>query len=108
MIIQYLLSFGLLLVLGYVWLQREKSRVIALIVYPIIGAGLYLVWFPGHANALAAFVGVGRGADLIFYCWVVLSLLLAFNIRMKFRRLEREITKVARHVAIANARMPGK
>ena len=38
-------------------------------------AGLYFVWVPAHATALAAFAGIGRGVDLILYIWVVISLL---------------------------------
>lgn len=95
------------LVLLYVVLQRDKSRFVVLAQYAIVVGGLYFIWFPEHADIIAHYVGVGRGTDLIIYCWIVITILLAVNARAKMRRLEREITVLTRSVAIAGARKHG-
>ena len=62
--------------------------------------GLYFVWFPAHATLLAEAVGVGRGVDLIIYVWVVISLLIVFNLHLKLRSQMELITGLAREIAI--------
>ena len=62
--------------------------------------GLYFVWFPTHATFLAEAVGVGRGVDLIIYVWVVISLLVVFNLHLKLRSQMELITGLAREIAI--------
>lgn len=65
--------------------------------------GAYIVWLPDHATYLANLVGVGRGADLVLYVWVLIScailLLLYLNLREQFHL----ITTLARRMALAEA-----
>ena len=49
---------------------------------------------------LADLVGVGRGADLILYLWVLISLLILFNLHLKLRSQMELITELAREVAL--------
>src|SRR5262249_34052198 len=66
-------------------------------------AGLYFVWVPGHATALAEFAGIGRGVDLIIYTWVVISLLVLLNLHLKLRSQTEAMTGLARAFAIDEA-----
>jgi len=70
-------------------------------------AGLYFVWMPAHATALAAMVGIGRGSDLILYTWVVISLLMMLNLHIKLRVQMDMITRLARNTAIEHAKAAG-
>jgi hypothetical protein len=70
-------------------------------------AGLYFVWLPAHATQLAAFVGIGRGVDLILYVWVAISLIVVVNLHLKLRAQMECITALARSVAITQARSGG-
>jgi hypothetical protein len=69
----------------------------------IAAAGLYFVWLPSHATALAAWAGIGRGVDLILYSWVAFSLVALFNLHLKIRAQMELITALARAMALANA-----
>jgi hypothetical protein len=99
MIIQLFLSLGLVLILMYGVSQRRVSRLshgMAL----LSAVGLYFVWFPAHTTALANLVGVGRGADLLLYCYIVLSLLLITTLHLRQRRQLELITELARYLAL--------
>jgi hypothetical protein len=80
MIIQVLLTLGLVLLTPYVYAQRTTSHFIPVVMTSIGVVGLYFVWLADHANDLAQFVGVGRGADLVLYCSIVISLIAALNL----------------------------
>ena len=104
MIAQLLLTALLALVLVYAWSAHRTVPIIGPLASGAALAGLYFVWVPEHATALAAFVGIGRGSDLIVYTWVVISLLIMLNLHLKLRLQLDMITRLARAVAIDRAR----
>jgi len=55
---------------------------------------------PSITIAVAHFLGIGRGADLVFYCAILGMLIALFVIYLRFKRLEREITTIVRHLAL--------
>jgi hypothetical protein len=58
---------------------------------------------PSLTVTVARFLGIGRGADLVFYCAILGMLIALFLIYVRFKRLEREITTIVRHLAIRDA-----
>ena len=106
MIIQVLLTLGLVVLIAYAYAQRAKSRVIPFAITTVGLVGLYFVWRPGDANDLAHLVGVGRGADLVLYCWIVISLIVALNLHIVARSNLRLITELVRHIALSEPRYP--
>jgi hypothetical protein len=107
MIIQVLLTLGLVALIAWAYAQRARSRVIPVAMTTIGVVGLYFVWLPDHANDLAHLVGVGRGADLVLYCWILISLIVALNLHIVARSNLRLITELARHIALSEPRLPG-
>ncbi|MGA8033086.1 MAG: DUF2304 domain-containing protein [Casimicrobiaceae bacterium] len=103
MIIQVLLISGLALCLVYAFLQRRKSRLVSSSLATVSLAGIYFVLEPDRANELAHLAGVGRGADLVFYCWVVISLVVSVNLQFKIMALRGDITELARALALQEA-----
>ena len=83
MITQAVLSLLLSGIVIYAWAERRRSPLVGLLSMFAALAGMYLVWIPAHATALAETAGVGRGVDLILYIWVVISLLLFLNLHLK-------------------------
>ncbi|QQR91590.1 MAG: DUF2304 domain-containing protein [Myxococcales bacterium] len=81
-------------------------------------AGVWLLWFmlfvatfiailmPNMTADIARFVGIGRGTDLVLYSFVVASLIAFFLIFVRMRRVDREITKLVRDIAIRHAIEP--
>lgn len=100
MIFQLLLCTGLLVSIVYAFTQKAKSPLVSITTVISAFAGLYFVWVPNHANAIANAIGIGRGADLIFYCWIVISLAILLNLHFKVRGNLELVTAVARRVAI--------
>ena len=64
-----------------------------------VGA-IILVWRPQTSTALAQWVGVGRGADLVLYVSVTLLLILVFQLHVAHIRLERTLTELIRRQAL--------
>ena len=106
MIIKVLLIFGLTLVLLYALLQRPKAPYVSIMMSLVSLAGIYFVWSPESANKLAHIVGVGRGADLIIYCWLIISLIISMNLQFKILQLRGAITILVREIALQNAQEP--
>ena len=100
--IRILLTVGLLVFLVYGTSQRGKSRFVFHATLAIGAAGLFFVWMPEQANDLAYLLGVGRGADLILYCWILTSLIMALNLHVLIRENQQVTTELARQLALAH------
>jgi small membrane protein len=103
MIAQLILSALLCGILLYAWTEYRRSPAVGLAAVLAACGGLYFVWFPSHATLLAELAGIGRGVDLIIYVWVVISLLIVFNLHLKLRAQMELITELAREIAIVKA-----
>jgi hypothetical protein len=99
--IRILLTVGLLVFLVYGISQRGKSGFVFYATLAIGAAGLFFVWMPEQANDLAYLLGVGRGADLILYCWILTSLIMALNLHVLIRENQQVTTELARQLALA-------
>lgn len=104
MFIQYFLVLLVLLILYRIlakWRQGYLSSRDALFwagFWLVVGA---IVIVPETTSFLARMVGVGRGTDLVVYLSIVLIFYIIFQITVKIERIERNITKVVRQVAIS-------
>jgi hypothetical protein len=103
MIAQLLLSILLACVLVYAWAQYKRSPFVAGASMLAAFAGLYLVWAPEQSTAVAEFIGIGRGADLVLYLWVCISLNMLLSLHLKLRMQHETLTKLARAFALKNA-----
>ena len=103
MIAQLILSVLLACVLVYAWAQYKRSPLVAGASMIAGAAGLYLVWAPEQSTAVAEFIGIGRGVDLILYLWVCISLNMLLNLHLKLRVQHETLTKLARAVALKHA-----
>jgi hypothetical protein len=65
-----------------------------------VGAILHPEWSQSLANQ----IGIGRGADLVLYLFVLAFLGVSFYFYSRYVRLQRQLTDVVRHLAIQNAR----
>lgn len=64
------------------------------------------VIFPGIVNDLAQFVGVGRGADLLLYGFLLVFISSSLTNTRKQRRQDEQITELARRIALASPERP--
>jgi hypothetical protein len=104
--IQILLTVGLVGALFYASVQRVMPRTVTLTFAVLVGIGIYFVWMPEHTTALAQWLGVGRGTDLLIYLWILLTLLVGLNLHLKIQAAREEITRLTRAMALARPQAP--
>ncbi len=59
-----------------------------------------LVWVPQVTNKLAGFLGVGRGADAVFYIAIVLLFYLLFRVHGRIEQLEHQLNELVKKIAL--------
>ena len=109
MLIQILLLVGITLV-GAMLLRRAGARHQAIRRLALVAFGAFAVTsviFPDIWNAMARVVGVGRGADLLFYGTIMVLLGYMATSYVRFRDLEHRFTKLARRIALDEVPAPG-
>lgn len=67
-----------------------------------LAGGVAILW-PQVTSQIAGVLGIGRGADLVFYCAVVIMLIGFWIAYIHLRRVRREITLLVRHQALLEA-----
>jgi small membrane protein len=98
---QILITISVFLVLALISRSRDliAQRFFTIV---ITLAGIYFVVFPNDASKIAHLVGIGRGADLIFYLFIIFSWFWFASTSAKMRKMEKRLTEIVRAMAIAN------
>jgi len=96
---------GLLVLISGYNLVRGRSRVAVrlswLFLWLAAGAAILV---PNATTTIAKLLGIERGADLVMYCAVIGGLVGFFMVYLGSRRMNRQLTEIARQVAIQGAR----
>jgi hypothetical protein len=87
----------------YSFTGRNVSRDRALLLLLAVVGGVLVLW-PGLSTSQARTLGVGRGADLVFYLFVVFCLFRFVSIAGDKRRMEERLNGVVREFALLTAR----
>jgi len=103
MIFQIGLIAALCILAIYAYFQWRKAPLVAGMLLLVTLAGLVFAVAPDIANDLAHRVGIGRGADLIMYFFILISLMDIFNVHLRFRASEERFTQVVRALALLDA-----
>jgi hypothetical protein len=61
---------------------------------------LFLIHFTGILSSLAHLLGIGRGVDLAVYTSIILIFYLLFVFFKRLNKIEKEITKIVRGIAV--------
>ena len=108
LLIQFLLILGIIAVavLAMRFVPGARSlalkRIFALL---FVVAAVLAIIFPGALTAVANFIGVGRGTDLLLYVFIVMTLLFAVATVRAKARSDARVTDLARAVALMEARI---
>lgn len=92
--------------LGATWSRAGRRRL-----GRVAAAGWSALWLaaaaavvaPNATRTVARMLGIGRGADLVFYCGILVMFIGFFVMYLKLRRLQEELTVLVRHMAIERA-----
>lgn len=85
------------------WSSRKEG----LIWSGVCLAALVAAIWPQTTVRAAQALGIGRGADLVFYCAVVVMMIGFWMVYIRLRYLRREVTLLVRHLAIMEAERKG-
>ena len=101
--IQLILISGILLA-AFVFFIRWRNNIADVMVFTtLVGTAITFILFPEWTNVIAHKLGVGRGADLVFYLCILLFFFVSLKLYARMRRLEQMITDLIRKEAIAEA-----
>lgn len=102
--IQVLLLTGVLIILVYYIARFRNALFDLVIVFGFAALGVFFILFPEKTNLLAHKLGVGRGADLLFYSCIIFFLFIIVKLFARLRRLEEKLTELVRNEAKNNAK----
>lgn len=103
MIISAILVVALLICAAYGLMHGSRSLLVRVPIVLFSLLGVYFVLVPETTSRIAHALGVGRGADLILYCWVVTSLAMFIQLQFATLKTNETITRLARRLAIETA-----
>lgn len=98
----------LALLVLYAFGQRRRSGPLSYGIILAALAGEVLVIFPDLSTTLAHAVGVGRGADLVFYVFMLIVFAAIANLHLRLRAHSEVVTQLAREVALSTVREPAR
>lgn len=103
MFIQILITILAAAALGGVFIRFRKAAIgrgeflLWLILWL---AALALVWNPRATNIIASWLGVGRGADAVFYISIVVLFYAMFRLYSKLENLEHKLSELVKKIAL--------
>ncbi|MBI4921939.1 MAG: DUF2304 domain-containing protein [Devosia nanyangense] len=106
MIFQAILVVALSVLVLYALGQRRRSGPISLVIILASVAGMLLVLFPEMSTIVANRLGIGRGADLVFYVFMLIMFAAVANLHVRMRIHSEATTALARQIALSSARQP--
>lgn len=103
MTFKYILFFILCLFLIYVLLLPKQTMLRKLFILIFVVTMVVFSINPDLSTAIANYLGVGRGADLLFYLSHLVLFFIAFMYYLKFKDMEIRFAQLVRHIAISES-----
>ena len=109
LIVQIVLVIAVILVSvvmmrGSVNAKHLALRRIMLMIFAVAAA--LSIFFPDALTQVAAFLGIGRGTDLVLYAAIVCFFVFMATTYQRFRNTETSITTLSRRIALDEAPKP--
>ena len=101
--IQIILISAFLFTALYYFVRLRNRIADVLLLFVLVTSAVLFILFPGWTNLIAQKLGVGRGADLLFYLCIVLFCFVILKLYSRMRRLEQQITEIIRKETIEEA-----
>lgn len=107
--IQGLLIAAVLMLLAYLLRSRTNAKTKAWVKVGyllFVLSAVYAILRPDDTTVVANWLGVDRGADLLSYALVIAFLFTTLSSYLRFKELEVRYARLARAVALQDARTP--
>lgn len=108
MIMQIILVLGLLVLGLFAASQRRRAGFVSILMIALTIGGMILVALPELTTELANILGVGRGADLVSYIFILFTLSAILNLHLRLRAEGEVVSRLARAIAIQSAEAPAE
>ena len=83
------------------FIAKSKGVLIQRLFFVIVSLiGMFFIAFPNLTTLIADRLGIGRGADLIFYLFIIFAWFWFVLMDRKLRFTERKLTLLIRHIAL--------
>jgi small membrane protein len=105
--IQILLIGGVVAIFLYYVFRLRNALIDLLALAAFAGLAIFFILFPDYTNTIASKLGVGRGADLLFYLCILLFIFIIVKLFARIRRLEKMLTDHVRQTAKSDVKYPG-
>lgn len=93
-----------LLLLFAMYIVRLRSTAMDRLTYLGLAlVGAVLILYADRTNTIAKALGIGRGADLMFYFFIVFCLFHFATTAATMRRMQRDLTTLAQRLALRDA-----
>jgi hypothetical protein len=86
--------------------RRHLARRVGLFWVAVWLAAAAAIIRPDSTRAVAGVLGIGRGADLVLYCFVLAVLIGFYAVYVRLRRLDAALTQLVRHLALQQVLSP--
>jgi small membrane protein len=106
--IKILLVTSIIFIVIYFFIRLRSSVFDIIVLFILLITAVLFVIFPNITNQLAHLLGVGRGADLVFYLSIVIFWFIILKLYTRIRRLEHIITEIVRKDALGAVDQDGK
>lgn len=103
-IFELFLTAVLLLLILLVLRSSTLYTAYKILISLLLLVGIGFVYYPEGADRIAAFLGVRRGSDLVFYLSTVFLLFVALTSYTRARRMQQQIEALTRELAKLSAR----
>ena len=101
--IQVLLIGGVVIIFLYYVFRLRNALVDIVALGGFAALAIFFILFPDYTNTIAGKLGVGRGADLLFYLCILLFIFIIVKLFARIRRLEKMLSDHIRQTAKSEA-----
>ena len=102
--IQAVLLTGVVFIFLYFIVRMKKRLLDLFILFAMIACAVLFILWPDLTTIIAKKLGVGRGADLIFYVSILIFWFVILKLYSRIRRLEQLFTTIIRNDALKNVK----
>jgi small membrane protein len=102
-LIQVVLTACIIIIAAYMYLRLRNTFLDLILILLFLITGVVFVIFNEITDKMAHFLGIGRGADMIFYLGLLFLFFLMLKLYARLRKVEENLTELVRKKSIEDA-----
>ena len=99
-LIQVILTAGIIVIAAYMYLRLRNTLFDLILIFLFLVTGIVFVMFNEITDKIAHFLGISRGADMVFYLGILFLFFLILKLYSRLRRIEQSLTELVRKKSI--------